>query len=134
MGHPRTYNIASYLEEMAEREPHRLAVVYPEGRDRCGRVSYTHYTFRQLHQVSDRMAQALESAGIGCRSGVRHAGPTGCGAGCRPGGRGRRDDPFLLQRGVQAAVQAAAEAPACTERGKRECSTAPLSAVLCPNR
>lgn len=58
-------NIASHLPDMARRQPHALAVVYPHGRDWHGRVSYTHYTFAQLDQDSDRLAFGLEAIGIG---------------------------------------------------------------------
>lgn len=58
-------NIAAHLPEMARLQPHRLAVVFPESRDRQGRVAYTHYTFRQLDQESDRLARGLAAVGIG---------------------------------------------------------------------
>lgn len=64
-------NIASYLPFMAEKQPHKLAVVFPEGRDKDGRVSYTHYTFEQLDKESDCIARGLEKAGMG--RGVRTA-------------------------------------------------------------
>ena len=37
---------------MAMRQPHTMAVVVPAGRDRAGRVRYTHMTYRQLDQDS----------------------------------------------------------------------------------
>lgn len=58
-------NIAAHLPAMAERQPYRLAVVFPEGRDAQGRVSYTHHTFRQLDEDSDRIAHGLVHHGIG---------------------------------------------------------------------
>lgn len=58
-------NIASHLPAMAAKLPHRLAVVFPAGRDRQGRVAYTHYTFRQLDEASDRLARGLTSIGVG---------------------------------------------------------------------
>jgi acyl-CoA synthetase (AMP-forming)/AMP-acid ligase II len=57
-------NIASHLHAMAERQPHTLAVVVPEGRNRGGRVRYTHLTYRQLEQDSDCIAAGLCSRGI----------------------------------------------------------------------
>src|SRR5687768_6904322 len=57
-------NIASALDVMAKRQPHTLAIVFPEGRDKKGRVSYTHYTFRQLAEESDYIARGLEMVGI----------------------------------------------------------------------
>ena len=58
-------NIASFLPAMAKIRPNALAVVFPHGRDRYGRVSYTHLTFAQLDQESDRLARGLERIGIG---------------------------------------------------------------------
>ncbi len=57
-------NVAAHLRQMAERHPFKRAVVCPTGRDRAGRVAYTHLTFRQLDQESDRIAHGLEGAGI----------------------------------------------------------------------
>ena len=62
-------NIAAQLPAMAEARPHALAVVYPQGRDRDGRVSYTHLTFAQLDADSNILAAGLEAIGI--RRGVR---------------------------------------------------------------
>lgn len=64
-------NIAHHLRTMAEREPHRRAVVCPEGRDAGGRVRYTHLTYRQLEQASDAIARGLNR--IGVRAGTRVA-------------------------------------------------------------
>jgi len=57
-------NIASHLPAMARRQPHRQAVVFPHGRDARGRVSYTHLTFGQLDEESDRIAAGLIDYGI----------------------------------------------------------------------
>ena len=62
-------NIASFLTKVAEDRPHAMAVVFPDGRDRRGRVRYTHYTYRQLDELSDALARGLEIMGIG--KGVR---------------------------------------------------------------
>jgi acyl-CoA synthetase (AMP-forming)/AMP-acid ligase II len=58
-------NIAVHVPAMAEQRPDALAVVFPESRDRRGRVAYTHLTFRQLHETSDCLARGFESIGIG---------------------------------------------------------------------
>src|SRR5271163_4710299 len=50
---------------MATRQPYTLAVVFPHGRDDQGRVSYTHFTYRQLNEASDQIAHGLERIGIG---------------------------------------------------------------------
>jgi olefin beta-lactone synthetase len=57
-------NIAAHLPKMARLQPHSPAVYFPEGRDRRGRVSYTHTTFSQLDRESNRIAQGLETIGI----------------------------------------------------------------------
>lgn len=57
-------NIASHLNAMAARQPHRPAVIFPQGRDAEGRVSYTHYTFRQIEAASDALAHGLQSLGL----------------------------------------------------------------------
>ena len=68
---PDFENIAAYLPEMAEKQPHRPAVNFPAGRDKNGRVKYTHYTFSQLDRESDWIARGLAQSGIG--RGVRAA-------------------------------------------------------------
>ncbi len=63
MPDPR-HNIAHYLPAVASLQPSRRAVVYPEGRDRTGRVAYTHLTFAQLDRLCDRYAWGLREAGV----------------------------------------------------------------------
>ncbi len=57
-------NIAAYLNRAAQAQPYKRAVVYPSGRDKQGRVTYSHLTFLQLDRESDYLAHGLESAGI----------------------------------------------------------------------
>jgi len=57
-------NVAAYLTRMASARPYQRAVVYPAGRDRSGRVSYSHLTFQQLDRESDRLAHGLNRHGI----------------------------------------------------------------------
>jgi len=54
---PPIVNVAAYLRKMARTQPYKRAVVCPCGRDREGRVAYTHLTFRQLDIESDCLAQ-----------------------------------------------------------------------------
>jgi acyl-CoA synthetase (AMP-forming)/AMP-acid ligase II len=56
---------------MAAARPYQRAVVCPEGRDRAGRVRYSHLTYEQLEQASDSIAFGLERVGV--RRGVRVA-------------------------------------------------------------
>ena len=64
-------NIAAHLPAMAERLPHMPGVVFPHGRDKAGRVAYTHFTFAQLECESNLIASGLEKFGI--RRGMRTA-------------------------------------------------------------
>ncbi len=64
MDSPATLNIASYLPDRAAKSPHQLAVLFPQGRDREGRVSYTFWNFRELDRESNVLAAGLESIGI----------------------------------------------------------------------
>ncbi len=57
-------NIATHLTAMAQQQPWRPAVVFPEGRDFQGRVSYTHYTYRQLDTASDQLAHGFQRLGL----------------------------------------------------------------------
>jgi len=57
-------NIASYLTRTAKTQPHKRAVVCPAGRDKKGRIAYSHLTFIQLDQESDCLAHGLTAAGI----------------------------------------------------------------------
>ncbi|MFH2058687.1 MAG: fatty acid CoA ligase family protein [Pseudomonadota bacterium] len=57
-------NIALGLKRTQEKYPHKRAVVYPQGRDKQGRVLYSQITFSQLEKESDRLAFGLERIGI----------------------------------------------------------------------
>ncbi|TWT61601.1 Long-chain-fatty-acid--CoA ligase [Rubinisphaera italica] len=63
MTDPVKLNIADRLRASASRWPHQRCVVYPEGRDRNGRVAYTHSTFTQLNQETDDLAAGLQKLG-----------------------------------------------------------------------
>ena len=58
-------NIAHRLKHTALRLPYKKAVVAPAGRDRRGRIAYTHLTFEQLDRESDNLARGLNQTGIG---------------------------------------------------------------------
>jgi len=62
---PTIVNVATYLRTMARTQPYKRAVVCPCGRDREGRVAYTHLTFRQLDIESDCLAHGLDGLGVG---------------------------------------------------------------------
>ena len=57
-------NVSTYLTKRAQIEPYKRAVVYPAGRDRNQRVTYSHLTFLQLEQEVDRLAYGLHKTGI----------------------------------------------------------------------
>lgn len=61
---PAVVNIASHLPAMAARRPFAPAIYFPDGRADNGRVRYTHYTYRQLDEASDRIARGLHRSGI----------------------------------------------------------------------
>ncbi|MDQ6979661.1 MAG: fatty acid CoA ligase family protein [Mariprofundaceae bacterium] len=56
--------IASRIRQMAAQQGHAVAIYCPHGHDSAGRVAYTHDTFLQLEQNSNRYAIALERMGI----------------------------------------------------------------------
>jgi acyl-CoA synthetase (AMP-forming)/AMP-acid ligase II len=62
---PRLFNVAAYLPRVAARQPYATAIYAPAGRDRRGRTRYTHYTYRQLDEASDRIARGLATVGVG---------------------------------------------------------------------
>ena len=62
-------NIAAHLPVMARQYPDTMAVVFPNGRDACRKIRFTHFTFRQLDEESNRLARGFESIGI--RRGAR---------------------------------------------------------------
>lgn len=57
-------NIAQKLRDSAVGRPAQRAVVFPAGRDKLGRVTYSHLTFRQLDQETDRLARGLTRMGV----------------------------------------------------------------------
>jgi acyl-CoA synthetase (AMP-forming)/AMP-acid ligase II len=57
-------NIAQKLRESAIARPHQRAVVFPAGREGFGRVTYSHLTFQQLDQETDRLARGLRQMGV----------------------------------------------------------------------
>ncbi|MCA9086089.1 MAG: AMP-binding protein [Planctomycetaceae bacterium] len=57
-------NIADRLRTSAEAVPSQRAVVFPDGRDHAGRVTYTQLTFRQLDEMADAIARGLASMGV----------------------------------------------------------------------
>ncbi|HEY9071347.1 MAG TPA: fatty acid CoA ligase family protein [Candidatus Ozemobacteraceae bacterium] len=64
-------NMAAFIRDWARRLPSKRAVVFPQSRDASGRVSYTHLTFRQLEEESNRHARGFQKLGI--RRGMRTA-------------------------------------------------------------
>lgn len=62
---PTCANIAAFLPALARERPYQLAVVCPQGRDRAGRASYSHLTYQQLDDESDRLARGLLAIGVG---------------------------------------------------------------------
>jgi acyl-CoA synthetase (AMP-forming)/AMP-acid ligase II len=69
MTQPQIVNIATPLQALARSQPHTLAIVQPRGRARHGRPQYTHYTYRELDEETDRLARGLDTVGV--RRGTR---------------------------------------------------------------
>lgn len=59
-------NIAAHLVQRAIERPYAPAVIFPHGRDNSAQVSYSHYTYRQLDDQSNRIAYALQRQGVQC--------------------------------------------------------------------
>lgn len=62
-------NVAAHLPRMAALQPDTPALVWRTGRDRAGRAVYSHLTFKQLDEESDRYAHGFDSIGI--RRGIK---------------------------------------------------------------
>ena len=58
------FNIADRLRVSAELVPTQRAVVFPETRDKTGRVAWTHLTFQQLDAEVDAIARGLNALGV----------------------------------------------------------------------
>lgn len=57
-------NVSSLLKKTAKSKPFKRAVVYPSGVDDKKRIQYSHITFKQLDEDSDKVAHGLREAGI----------------------------------------------------------------------
>ncbi len=58
------HNIAALLEARAIERPDQRAVVFPQSRDRQGRVAWTQLTFRGLDDLCDEIARGLVARGV----------------------------------------------------------------------
>ncbi len=58
-------NMAEFIRHYASLTPHKRAIAVPTARDRAGRVAYTHITFRQLEEETNRYARGYQKIGIG---------------------------------------------------------------------
>ncbi len=57
-------NIARHLPRHTQQYPWQMAVACPVKRDRQGRYTYRHYSYRQLERESARLAAGLRAVGI----------------------------------------------------------------------
>lgn len=57
-------NIAARLQQSALDYPYQKAVVFPAGKDKQKRYTYSSFTFQQLDQESDRLARGLIQLGV----------------------------------------------------------------------
>ena len=60
----RSYNVAMRLDEIAERQPDKPALIAPREKKRI-------YTYHEFHEASDQIARGLSASGI--RRGMRVA-------------------------------------------------------------
>ncbi len=63
------FNLAAIAFDVAQKDPGRLAVVEPDGRDLFGNRKYRRYTYRQLSEEVEAVAPGLREIGI--REGTR---------------------------------------------------------------
>ena len=56
-------NVAAYVPKTARQLPDQPAIAWTAGRDAAGRVTYAHWTFRQLDEEVDRYAHGLRGRG-----------------------------------------------------------------------
>ena len=61
---PRSFNIASWLEQRVQERPFQRAVVFPQGRDGNGHAAWTHLTFQGLNTLCDEYARGFEALGV----------------------------------------------------------------------
>ena len=58
-------NIATLVDAAFKKHPDKVAVHYPYSRDKNNRVAYTHLTYAQFNEESNRFANGLLENGIG---------------------------------------------------------------------
>ena len=61
----RNYNVAAHLPLMATRQPDTAAVHFPHTHDKNNQPVYQTLSYRELDQLSNRIASGLQSIGIG---------------------------------------------------------------------
>lgn len=58
-------NVAAFLPRRAAERPYAPAILSPSGRDAGGRPRFVHLTYRELDDLTDRVARGLARHGIG---------------------------------------------------------------------
>jgi acyl-CoA synthetase (AMP-forming)/AMP-acid ligase II len=56
--------MVQFIGQHAKHNPHKRAIVVPVSRDSMGRVAYSHLTFRQLDEETNRYARGFQRIGI----------------------------------------------------------------------
>ena len=64
MKDPTVLNIAARLDRQGDARPHQRAVVFPEHRDRNGRIAWTHLSFEDAVHLSEEFARGLVLQGV----------------------------------------------------------------------
>lgn len=65
-----SFNIATFVDSASKKHPYKVAVHYPYSRDKDSRVAYTHLTYEQFSEESNRFANGLMERGVGVGSRV----------------------------------------------------------------
>lgn len=60
----QSYNVAQTLAEMAQEKPHQAGLFLPCGRHANGRTNYIVYSFKQLSDECDRIANGFSELGV----------------------------------------------------------------------
>jgi len=74
------FDLATIVREVAQRDPERIAVIEPDGRDAAGRRRYRRHSYRQLSDEVEAVAPGLREMGIAERTRTVFMAPPSYGA------------------------------------------------------
>lgn len=58
------FNLADIALEVAQKDPERIAIIEPDGRDPSGKRRYRQFTYRELSRAAESLAPGLRELGI----------------------------------------------------------------------